>query len=153
MPDTSLENIRKIIRSISFLEKHRRRYINEHLRDKNLHGAMFSALLFLNRYPGCKQDTLCEELTADKGNGARMCRNLEKLGYIRRQQSSIDRRKYQLYLTEEGEALIPGIHELLNQWRMIVSRNMTEDENRILMELLTHMSENVQNAIQTREKV
>ena len=147
MPDLSLENTRRIIRSISFLEKHRRRYLNEHLRISHLHGAMPSALLFLNRHPGCNQDTLCEELTADKGNGARMCRQLEKLGYIKRIQSVTDRREYNLYLTEQGEEVIPEILNIVRQWRMIVMKNMTDEENAQLLELLTKMCDNVNNAV------
>ncbi|MBQ3864871.1 MAG: MarR family transcriptional regulator [Clostridia bacterium] len=147
MPDTSLENIRRIIREISFLEKHRRRYLNEHLRDHHLHGSMPSAILFLHRHPGCNQDALCEELTADKGNGARMCRQLEKLGYIERIQSTADRREYNLFLTKVGQDLVPEILNIVHEWRGIVMKNMTDKENAKLLEFLTKMADNVNNAV------
>jgi DNA-binding MarR family transcriptional regulator len=134
---------RSIIRCISHLERHRRKFINENLKDSNLRGSMFLALTFLKHNPGCSQDKLCNELLIDKGNAARLCRQLEETGYITRQQSPEDRRQNMLFLTEKGEEQIVQIRESLGQWRSAATEGMTDEEVEILARLLTQMKENV----------
>ena len=134
---------RHIVKSISYLERHRRRFINEHLKDRGLRGSMFLTLMFLNRNPGSSQDKLCSELLIDKGNVTRMCRRLEDLGYIRRDQSQLDRRQNRLYLTDEGRKQDEYIKTLLEEWRKLATVDMSEDDCRLLTGLLIRMTENV----------
>lgn len=139
--DTDLA--RRIAKSISYLERHRRRYINEHLKEQGLRGSMFLAITYLNRNPGSSQDKLCSELLIDKGNVARMCRHLEELGYLYREQSATDRRQYQLYLTDSGKEQVAHIRKLFEQWRQIATQGMSEDDCRVLTELLVRMTDNI----------
>ena len=134
---------RAIVRCISHLERHRRKYINEHLTDMELRGSMFLALNFLKHNPGCSQDRLCSELIIDKGNAARMCRQLEEMGYIRREQSPEDRRQNMLFLTELGEEKIPVIQKQLGNWRSAATNGMTDEELSTLIKLLERMQKNV----------
>ena len=112
---------RNIVRYISRLERQRRHYLDEHLQHYNLHGTMFLIILFLDRNPGASQDNLCEYLLIDKSGVARKCRRLEDLGYIKREQSPEDKRQNSLFLTENGQKLLPVIRELLSNWREIVT--------------------------------
>lgn len=132
-----------IVRCISHLERHRRKYINEHLSEQEMRGSMFLAINYLNHNPGCSQDRLCSELIIDKGNAARMCRQLEDMGYIRREQSPDDRRQNMLFLTEEGEKQIPLIHEQLMKWRKTATQGLNEEELDTLIHLLDRMMKNV----------
>ena len=139
--DTELA--RQIVKSISYLERHRRRFINEHLKEQGLRGSMFLAIMYLNRHPGSSQDSLCSELLIDKGNVARMCRHLEEMGYIWRDQSAVDRRQNQLYLTDSGKEQVAHIRKLFEEWRQIATADMSEEDCRLLTKLLVHMTENV----------
>lgn len=134
---------RRIVKSISYLERHRRRYINEHLKEQGLRGSMFLAIMYLNRHPGSSQDSLCGELLIDKGNVARMCRHLEDMDYLYREQSTADRRQYRLYLTDSGKEQAAHIRTLFEQWRQIATRDMSEDDCRVLTELLVRMTDNI----------
>lgn len=136
---------RQIAKSISYLERHRRRYINEHLKEEGLRGSMFLAIAYLNRHPGSSQDRLCSELLIDKGNAARMCRQMEEMGLLYREQSTEDRRQYQLYLTDSGREKFPHIRKLFEQWRQIAMENFSADDCRVLTELLIKMTHNVSN--------
>ena len=143
MMDEKREFSRDIIKYISRLERQRRRYINEHLRARKLHDSMFMAILSLGREPGTSQDYLCEVLCIDKSNIARLCRQMEDLGYIRREQSQEDRRQNKLYLTDNGGELLLEIRGLLLQWRAAVTDGMDERENKELLRLLEHMMHNI----------
>jgi len=133
---------RNIVRYISRLERQRRHYLDEHLQQYKLYGSMFLIILFLDRNPGSSQDNLCEYLLIDKSGVARKCSRLEELGYIKREQSPADRRQNSLFLTENGQKLLPVIRELLSNWREIVTKNMDESDQKELMRLLEIMEKN-----------
>ena len=133
---------RNIVRYISRLERQRRHYLDEHLQQYKLYGSMFLIILFLDRNQGSSQDNLCEYLLIDKSGVARKCSRLEELGYIKREQSPADRRQNSLFLTENGQKLLPVIRELLSNWREIVTKNMDESDQKELMRLLEIMEKN-----------
>ena len=136
------EITRGILRNISQLNLLRRRYIDDHLRDHNLRGPMFLIILFLERKPGCIQDELSAYLGVDKSRTTRLCRKLEDLGYIKREQSESDRRKNLMYLTEPGEALIPVIRTIMDKWRVMVTEGIDEDDQKMLHYYLDLMLKN-----------
>jgi len=136
------EYARDIVRCIARLERQRRRYLDEHLSDKKLHGSMFLMMLFLDRSPGSMQEDLCSFLGIDKSGIARKCRRMEDLGYLRREQSQQNRRQNRLYITDSGRELLPRIRELLSEWRDIVTDGMDEREQEQLLRLLELMMEN-----------
>lgn len=138
---------RKIIRLISNLERKRRRYINEGLREYGLQGAMFMYLTTLEIHPGSSQDFIAEHLGIDKSNVARTARKLEDAGYIRRELSPTDRRQYCMYLTEEGKGLLPVIFNRLHSWTELVAGNLDENERMLAVDLLDRMMENASKNI------
>ena len=137
---------RNIVGYIARLERQRRHYLDEHLHDYKLHGSMFLIILFLDRNPGSSQDNLCEYLLIDKSGVARKCRRLEDFGYIKREQSPDDRRQNSLFLTDNGQRLLPVIRELLSKWREIVTKDMNESDQKELMRLLELMEKNALEA-------
>lgn len=143
MNKDSQEFTHDIVRCISRLERQRRRYMDEHLRDRKVYGSMFMIVLFLDRNPGSSQDDLCDFLGIDKSGVARKCRELEDFGYIRREQSQKNRRKNKLFLSENGQELLLVIRELLSQWHGILVKGMDEHDQKELLKLLERMMENV----------
>ncbi len=137
------ESAGSIQRYISRLERQRRRYLDEHLRDKKLYGSMFMVILYLEREPGSNQDDLVAFLGIDKSGVTRICRKLEDLDYIHREQSQQDRRQNKLYLTQSGNELLPLIRTLLQSWRDTVTAGMDEHDQKDLLRLLGHMMNNV----------
>ncbi|NLY17816.1 MAG: winged helix-turn-helix transcriptional regulator [Clostridiaceae bacterium] len=136
---------RNIIRHIARLERQRRLYLDENLRAFKLRGVMFMIILYLDRHPGSNQDSLSEYLLIDKSGVARKCRELEDMGYIKREQSRDNRRQNELYLTENGQTLLPVIRSLLAKWREIVTKDMTGFEQKELLRLLELMEKNALN--------
>lgn len=133
----------EIIRLFSFLERRRRRYMNEGLRDYGLHGTMFMYIVTLDSYPGSSQDFLSEHLCIDKSNVARAAKKLEAEGYIIRETSNIDRRQYCMYLTEKGRSLLPVIRQLLDEWSLKASDGLTAEDKKATALILAQMLFNV----------
>lgn len=143
MNTESIDFTRDILRYITRLEQQRRRYLDEHLREKKLHGSMFMVLLYLEKEPGASQDELTTFLGIDKSGVARICCKLEDLTYIRRERSRDDRRQNKLYLDEYGRNLLPIIRNLLQRWRKTVTEGIDEHDQKELLRQLGHMMSNV----------
>ena len=103
---------------------------------------MYMFLTALDHNPGASQDFLVNHFYLDKGNVARSAKKLEELEYIRREVDSNDRRQYNLYLTEKGKQILPVIRGYIVEWSGYLTENMTEEEYRNALALLTKMAEN-----------
>lgn len=134
-----------IVKYIGRLERQRRRYVDEHLRERGLYGSMFMIVLILDKEPGSSQDNLCHVLGIDKSNVARRCRQMEELGFIRREQSKKDRRQNRLFLTDQGQVLLPEIRSLLTKWSQIIMKDIDEHNRKNLLSSLSQMMNNALN--------
>lgn len=70
-------------------------------------------LLMLAKKEGLNQKTLSELLLVDKTTTAKAIRKLEKEGYVRREIDPVDFRNQNIYLTDDGKAIVPKIEEVL----------------------------------------
>lgn len=131
-----------VMHYIASLDRRRRRFLNEGLVQLGLSGPMPNFLLTLERAPGVSQDYLAEQLHVDKSGIARLARELENLGYIRRELSSDNRRMYRLFITEAGEEVLPVIRSLLSLWRETVMAGISSDKQTEMLQLLSQMVEN-----------
>ena len=66
----------------------------------------------------------------------------EQLGYLRRETRSSDRRSVQLYLTGQGEQLVPVIQGMLLEWNAILCRTLQADEKEQAERLLDEIAGN-----------
>jgi len=133
---------RTVMHHIASLDRRRRRFLNEELVGLGLSGPMPTFLLTLERSPGVSQDFIAEQLRIDKSGIARLARELEELGYIRRELSSDNRRMYRLFLTEAGERALPVIRSRLALWRETVMAGISSDKQTEMVQLLSQMVEN-----------
>ncbi len=127
---------RELGRSLTFLYRNRSKFMGERLRQYGFSGAMYMMLLHVDRHPGATQDGLATHMYLDKSNVARRIKQLEELGYIRRETDLSDRRQNNLYLTEQGKELIPLIRTNLSQWGQSVATGLSEEEQDTLLRLL-----------------
>lgn len=77
-------------------------------------GVMHLIVLHIRRQPGVSQEEIACYFSLDKTSVARDARRLEEMGHIYRRTAPENRRQYQLYLTEEGQAfltVLDGIHD------------------------------------------
>ena len=132
---------RMLSRSVTYLHRQKIKYMNDHLKEYNLHGCMYTIINCVARNPGTSQDAIVCFMNIDKCTVARRTKKLEELGYIRREVDSNDRRQNNLYLTDKGEAIVPIIRGHLSDWSKSNLKDLTEEEEVTLVTLLDKVVE------------
>lgn len=125
--------------AVTFLTRNRSRFMGERLKEYGFSGAMYNILLYVDRHPGATQDAIATHMYIDKSNVARRIRQLEDLGYVRRETDPADRRQNNLTLTETGAALAPVIRSYLGEWSNTIAADLTPEERTTLLSLLQKM--------------
>lgn len=140
LPEIDPQEIpRRLGRSLTYLNRQRKKYMTERLKPYGLVGAMYMILLHIARNPGTSQDAIASQMYIDKGTITRRTKQLEAFGYIRRETSQTDRRKNSLFITENGEALIPEIRRHLRAWAEGITRDLDDSERVLLVSLLDRL--------------
>ena len=130
---------RRLSRSLTYLQRQRKKFMSERLKGYGFVGTMYMILLHIAHHPGTTQDAIVSHMFIDKCNVARRTKKLEELGYIRRETGKQDRRENNLFLTEAGEELIPVILGYLREWATGITRGLTDEEHILLINLLDRM--------------
>ena len=130
---------RQLSRSVTYLQRQRKKFMSERLKPYGFVGAMHMILLHIGRHPGTTQDAIVSHMYIDKCSVARRTKKLEELGYIRRETGKQDRRENNLYLTEEGVKLVPIILGYLREWATSVTRDLSDEEHILLISLLDRL--------------
>ena len=105
---------------------------------KGFHSSYLSAICL---YPGISQDKLAQLICINKSNIARQAAFLEEEGFIIRKPSQSDKRVMELYPTEKTHSLFPKIQEVLRQWELLLTKDLTEDEIIQIATLLQRMKQ------------
>lgn len=127
---------RQLGRSVTYMYRNRSKFMNEHLREYGLSGAMYMIMLHIGLHPGTTQDSIATHMYIDKSNVARRIKQLEELGYLRRETDAADRRQNNLYLTQDGAKMLPIIKQNLSQWGHGIADGLSSDELDTLLALL-----------------
>lgn len=135
MPDPVLSAILRINRQ-------RRRDLRQTLAPYRYAGGMHLIALYVDRNPGASQEEIASHYGADKTGVARDARKLEEMGHIRREINPENRRQYRLFLTEEGEKMIPVIHQAWDDFAAKLSAGIPEEEWQQLQYLLKRLEDN-----------
>ena len=102
---------------------------------------MLTAIRYCN-----SQDQLADVLMINKSNVARHLTVLEERGLVRRQPNPENRRETQVFLTEEGAALIPSLLDINRQWHELVTAPLTKEEAETLQALLQKILQHLKGA-------
>jgi DNA-binding MarR family transcriptional regulator len=76
------------------------------MRSFHLRPAQFSTMVLIAANPGVRQRDICETLRIEKANFVGLLDILERRKLVERRADSNDRRRYALYLTKGGQALL-----------------------------------------------
>ena len=132
-------------RAINLIEKRERKYKNERFAQYGLKSMHHDYLKIIQFHPGISQEEIAEEVVADKANVTRQLSFLEKKGYIRRCTSQKDMRKSEVYLTEEGKAVVTETKKIMDTMNEKLTEGISEDESMIFNEILKKMMKNIEN--------
>lgn len=86
---------------------------------------MLQIMHCLRNQQGVSQQTLAEKTSKDKACLTNLINNLEKKGWVVRQEDTSDRRNKLIYLTPEGEKIADKIKSLLKEMYTQVGEQMS----------------------------
>ena len=96
----------------------------------------FAVLATLAAEPGCDQNTLSGALSIDTSTLAEVCLRLASRGLIERERSALDTRRYHLYVTDLGRAVLEHHIPAVDAVGEALLAPLTERERATLMRLL-----------------
>lgn len=137
--DLPVEPAQRLSRALRQLERNRRRFLDEQLREFGIQGDMAMFLLAVSRYPGISQEALSGYLSMDKGNLARMAGKLADKALICRRKCPENRRQYEITLTESGKHAADQVHRALRRWQCEVLEGLSEEETALMLHLMRGM--------------
>lgn len=142
MPKESIERL------IAMIARHLQTFINKRLEPYNLATGQFMFFMGIHRHPGLSQDALSDIVQTDKVTTSKMVKRLVEKGYVRKVANPRDRRYFQLYLSDEGRAILPAIRRILDETTDILASGLTPEEERQARALLPRMLANIARSTQ-----
>lgn len=127
--DITGRKITKIAREVS-------KFTGRAMKDSGVGSSEFDVVHVIRKNPGVSQHEIVEVLGIDKGALARMIRQLEKKGYVIRRNDPCDGRKYQLYATEQAEALKHSKAHIEAMYYAFLLEALDEEEQKQFVVLL-----------------
>lgn len=99
------------------------------------------ALLEISLSKSISIKDLCVKLGMSKSNLSPVCKNLENMGYIKKERSLNDQRVVNLEVAPKGEEIVKDLREKIGSWLGILFGKMTEDEKETVKNALQIISE------------
>jgi len=133
---TSPHEERSLGKLISHISRNIRWMIQRDLETIGVGSGQHFFLYLVQRHPGITQNEVSRITDIDKATAAKGLAKLEQRGYLRRIPDRDDRRIRRLYLSEEGEAVMPQIEATLRRVTEVCSTDLSAEELGELFRLL-----------------
>jgi len=125
---------------ISIIHRTRMMYLNKRMKSLNVTASQSLYLLGLYKREGQTQEDLATHFFIDKGTVARGVKKLEDNGLICRKTDPENRRRYLLYITPDGKALMPEIWAVISDWEDVMNKDFTEAERQRISDFLKKLT-------------
>jgi DNA-binding MarR family transcriptional regulator len=106
--------------------------------------SQFQHLAKLWNEDGLNQAELARRIGIEKAGSTMVLDSLEERGLVRRIRDADDRRKLNVFLTEEGAALVPDLRACAKAANRAARRGLNDEEVLALYDLVKRVTENVQ---------
>ena len=128
---------------ISILYRQERKLLNYIMREYDLGYSSYNFILYISSHPGISQKEVCQNMVIDEALATRSMKKLERQGYLTRRREALDGRTYSLFLTPQGQELVPVIRRALEQWweQLTAQADLSQEELEIILPLLRKMSD------------
>lgn len=139
------------LKNITLISQSAALYRDRELKDAGVTGYQARYVLAVCNNPGITQEGLAKYLFVNKSNVARQISALEENGYVYREQFPQDKRAFCVYPTEKAQKIFPVIKRINAEWRKVVCKGLTEEEEKTLAalveKLVANASEYIENHI------
>lgn len=110
------------------LHKNNRKYLNDALAEYDLNLLQAMCILTIHQKNDTTQKELTEILYLTKSGITKAINKLQNEGFVIKEKSSKDNRKYVLKLTEKGEEIIPHLIAVNDEWEEKIGLTELDDE-------------------------
>lgn len=110
------------------LHKNNRKYLNDALAEYDLNLLQAMCILTIHQKNDTTQKELTEILYLTKSGITKAINKLQNEGFVIKEKSSKDNRKYVLKLTEKGEEIIPHLIAINDDWEEKIGLTELDDE-------------------------
>ena len=121
-----------IVKWLSIANRYTRIALDRRLQPYRLNASMYYYILRLHEHPRLTQDKLISLTYLNTSNVTRAVNQLVNLGYVRKRQSKLDRRVYELSLTKRGERIYPEIVKLRQEVAENLLTEITGDHDELV---------------------
>lgn len=111
-------------------------YLDKILLKYELSSGTYPYLFNLEKSEGISQNGISKAVGNDKAMSARTISKLIQLDYIEKKIDQTDGRAFQLYLTEKAKAVLPQIHQDIQDWVSLITADLTDQERLVTMDAL-----------------
>lgn len=126
--------------SLSLLYRSNQIWIQDRSTPLGLLAGSYPFFFHLSHHPGQTQEELSRRIMIDKAFTARVVKRLEEEGFLRRERDPRDGRILRLSLTPQGEAMVPRLHEIMQERMDLLTAGFTGEERRTVTDLLGRMT-------------
>lgn len=102
--------------------------------------------------PGINQMTLSHMVKVDKTRAAKSIKKLIEDGFIEKKADDDDKRSHQLYVTDKGKDIYKKIIAEENRQIDVCFKGFSEEEQKLIYELMSRMTENLEEDWQNLKK-
>ena len=110
------------------LHKNNRKYLNDALAEYDLNLLQAMCILTIHQKNDTTQKELTEILYLTKSGITKAINKLQNEGFVIKEKSSKDNRKYVLKLTKKGEEIIPYLIAINDEWEEKIGLTELDDE-------------------------
>lgn len=122
------------------LHKNNRKYLNDALAEYGLNLLQAMCILTISRKNDITQKELTEILYLTKSGITKAINKLQDEGFVFKEKSEKDNRKYVLKLTEKGEEIIPILYAINDEWEKKIGLTELDDEFKETLKEITYRS-------------
>lgn len=122
------------------LHKNNRKYLNDALAEYNLNLLQAMCILTISRKNDITQKELTEILYLTKSGITKAINKLHAEGFVFKEKSEKDNRKYVLKLTEKGEKIIPILNAINDEWEEKIGLTELDDGFKETLKDMTYRS-------------
>jgi MarR family transcriptional regulator, organic hydroperoxide resistance regulator len=105
----------------------------------------------LKENQGINQSKLGEKAYKDRHNATRIIMQLEKRGFIVRRPDEIDKRAYNLFITDTGRNVLEALVQIVLNHYVVAFRGLTTKDLKTMRRILEHIVNNLSRIEKTYE--
>jgi len=140
------------MRNISVVSRKFRAVLNRKVKKYGLNHKTIQLLRHIKRNPGITQTQLCENIKKDKSAITRGVSHLESTNLITKIIDDKDKRIFRLYISEQGENILPILNELHQEMTLAALEGLEEKAIELVNKTLFKIENNIKKHVQEIEK-